>query len=64
MGGYADWRLIHNGVVVYYDYERLRAILQNLYVLGNRPCSTFYLCGAANRECWQDILKKLLRCAS
>lgn len=64
MGSYADWRLIYYGAVLHYDYERLRAILQNLYVLGNRPCSAFHLCGTADRECGQDILKKLLCRAS
>ena len=61
MGSDADWRIIHNCAVFYYDYERLRAILQNLYVLGNRPCSAFHLCGTADRECGKDISKKLLR---
>ena len=38
-------------IVVYYDYERIWAIFQNLYVFGNSPCSAFDFCGTADRKC-------------
>ena len=45
VGGHAYRRTVHHHNVLHYDYERVRQILQALYVHGYRSYSAFDLCG-------------------
>jgi hypothetical protein len=44
MGGYAHRRTVRVGALIRNDPERLRTVLQNVYVHGNRTGSAFHLC--------------------
>lgn len=61
MGGHTYRRTVYYHNVLHYDYERVRQILQALYVHGYRSYSAFDFCGRAYAERRQELSQKLLR---
>ena len=61
VGGHAYRRTVYYHNVLHYDYERVRQILQALYVHGYRSYSAFDFCGRAYAERRQEFSQKLLR---
>ena len=53
-----DLTLVHN------DNDRLRSLLQIVYVYGDGSDTAIDLCGRTDAECWQKLSEKLLRRAA
>ena len=61
MGGHADRRAVHYGIVVYYDNVRVRQVFQTIFIYCHCLRAAVLICGRAEPERGQELHQELLR---